>query len=105
MKERRSARRAGTNILLNKYIDGFPYACRAIDISTSGILVRRISEPELARETYPLEIGIPGADAPIWVWSRPVWNRGPRQALRFVAMAAKDREVLRRFVRAGPHAD
>jgi hypothetical protein len=100
VKERRTAKRAGVEILLNKYIDGFPYACRALDLSMGGILVRRIHEPSLRREAYPLEIGVPGAETPIWIWTRPVWTRGARQALRFMGMTAQDRNALQQYVHA-----
>jgi len=100
VKERRNAKRSGVEILLNKYVDGFPYTCRALDISTQGVLLRRIHEPSLRREAYSLEIGVPGAPAPIWVWSRPVWTRGARQALRFVGLTQQDRTVLEHYVQA-----
>jgi hypothetical protein len=100
VKERRTAKRSGVEILLNKYVDGFPHTCRALDISTGGVLLRRIHEPSLRREAYSLEIGVPGAAAPIWVWTRPVWTRGARQALRFVGMTPQDRKVLEQYVQA-----
>ncbi len=96
-RDRRSSRRAGVEILLNKYIDGYPHTCRAIDLSMGGVLVNRIHEPQLDREFYSLQLGLPGED-PIWVWSRPVWTKGSRQALRFVSMEAGDRARLARYL-------
>ena len=93
MRERRSSRRAGVNILLNKFIDGFPHACRALDLSMGGVLVKRIHEPQAERDFFPLQLGLPGQD-PIWIWSRAVWTQGSCQALRFVSMDAEDRARL-----------
>ena len=98
MKERRSSKRARVDLLLNKYVDGFPHTCRVLDISMGGMLVRRIHEPELERDSYPLELALPGQQETMWIWSRPIWTRGKRQALRFVSMDAADRARLARFL-------
>ena len=98
MKERRSSKRARVDLLVNKHIDGFPHACRVLDISMGGALVRRISEPDAPCEGYALEVGLPGDDKTMWIWSRPIWTRGARQALRFVAMDPNDRARLARYL-------
>ena len=87
-------------MLLNKYIDGFPHACRVLDISMGGMLVRRINEPETRTESCSLQLGLPGARDPMWIWSRPIWTRGNRQALRFVAMDPEDRARLATYLGA-----
>jgi hypothetical protein len=86
------------DLLLNKFIDGFPHACRVLDISMGGMLVRRIHEPDTKRDNYPLELGLPGMEGTMWIWSRPLWTKGQRQALRFVAMDPADRARLARYL-------
>jgi len=83
--------------MINKYIDGYPYACRAVDISKRGILVERIREPKHGHTYYPVEIAIPGAWDRIWAWTRQVHAKGRRQALRFVAMDAFDQVMLDQY--------
>jgi len=96
--ERRSSQRKPIDLYLNKYIHGYPYACRAVDISHGGILVECINEPKHDRKFYPIELGIPGVADRVWVWTRSVWTRGRTQALRFVAMDALDEILLEQFI-------
>ncbi|PIE06100.1 MAG: hypothetical protein CSA75_01295 [Sorangium cellulosum] len=96
--ERRSAQRMNFDLFVNKYIDGLPYACRAVDISASGMLIERIQEPNHTRKFYPVEIGIPGSDDRIWAWTRQVRTSGRKQALRFVAMDPFDELLLDRYM-------
>lgn len=94
MTERRSSPRSSVDILVNKYIDGFPYACRANDISSGGIKIERAHEPLHTIKSYALEIGIPGREERIWVWTRVAWTRGRAQALKFMGMGDPDRALL-----------
>ncbi len=96
--ERRSSKRTRIDLMINKYIDGYPYACRAVDISKGGLLVERIREPKHDRKFYPVEIGIPGMSDRIWVWARHVRSEGRSQALRFVAMDPFDQLFLDQYV-------
>ena len=98
MKERRSSKRARVDLLFNKFIDGYPYTCRVLDLGMGGMLVRRINERDPNSKRYPLELALPGFDDPLWIWSRPVWSEGDRQALRFVAMDADDRAHLATYL-------
>jgi hypothetical protein len=100
VKERRSSKRAKVDLLLNKYINGFPHACRVLDLSMGGMLVRRINEPEATNDSFPLELGLPGDKDPMWIWSRPIWTQGKRQAIRFVALDPEDRARLATYLGA-----
>ncbi len=105
--ERRSAPRQRVDLLFNKYIDGMPHVCRTIDVSEGGLLLERVSEPEIDREFYPVEIGLMEAsgDRPperVWLWARQVWTDGTRQALRFIGVEDRDLRKLNRLLeRAG----
>ncbi|MBI5531692.1 MAG: PilZ domain-containing protein [Deltaproteobacteria bacterium] len=98
MKERRSSKRARVDLLFNKFIDGYPYTCHVLDLGMGGMRVRRINERDTRSKRYPLELVLPGFEDAIWIWSRPVWNQGDQQALRFVAMDANDRAHLATYL-------
>lgn len=90
------ARFAGT--FANKYIDGIPHVVELLDVSATGLKVRRILEPESASTTYPLELSLGGVT--LWAWTRRVWRRGNREALHIVSADSIDRARLRKFLRA-----
>jgi hypothetical protein len=99
MVERRRANRARLGrVLFNKYIDGYPHLAELVDLSSTGMLVRRINEPEHPRDFFPLEIGIPGTSERMWLWARRVWSNGNQEALRFVGIDPIDRARIGRIV-------
>ncbi len=98
MTERRSSTRSPVDIIVNKYIDGYPYACRAHDISSGGIRIQRPHEPLHTMKSYAIEIGVPGQEERIWVWARVAWTCGPTQALRFLGMGELDRSMLEQLI-------
>jgi hypothetical protein len=92
------ARFAGTGVFANKYIDGIPHVVELLDASSSGLQIRRILEPESASMTYPLELSVGGVM--LWAWTRRVWRRGNREALRIVSADTVERARLTKFLRA-----
>ena len=72
--ERRRDPRASFGLLfLNKYIDGFPYLASLIEMSVSGMLVRKIHEPCVPKDFYSVELGIPWEPGErLWLWTRVV---------------------------------
>lgn len=99
MTDRRSHGRATlSGIFANKYIDGIPHVVELLDCSANGLSVRRILEPESAAVTYPLEVSFGGVT--LWAWTRRVWRRGNREALRIVSADSLDRARLQKFLRA-----
>lgn len=104
--DRRLNPRTRVDLLFNKYIDGYPHICRTIDVSPSGLLLEKVSEPRIDREFYPVEIGVldPEGDVieRLWIWAKQVWSNGERQALEFVGLEDRDRRKLRKLLeRAG----
>jgi hypothetical protein len=106
--DRRIAPRTRVDLLFNKYIDGYPHLCRTIDVSEGGMLLERVSEPEIDREFYPVEIGLMETEtserAPerVWLWAKQVWTDGTRQALKFIGVEERDLRKLNRLLeRAG----
>lgn len=95
--ERRAAPRTEAHVYFNKYIDGHPYLCEAVELSASGMLVRRVNEPDAPRACYAVELAAgpldPGQER-IWLCASPVWSAGGLEALQFVAQSERDRELL-----------
>ncbi len=88
--ERRSAARSPASIYFNKYIDGHPHLCEAIELSATGMLVRRVHEPDGSRACYAIEIA-PGSEGEgLWLCATPVWSSGPFEALGFVGQSPTD---------------
>lgn len=100
--ERRRSPRKRTDILVNKFIDGFPHVARLVELSPHGCLLERVLEPAQTRDLYPLELALPPSlgGTRVWVWARPVWSRDDRTALRFVGLDPIDRATLERLASA-----
>jgi hypothetical protein len=60
--DRRLNRRAPLDVLANRFLDGYPYLCRATDISRKGMRLRRFSEPEARTRYVGLQFQLPGSD-------------------------------------------
>lgn len=100
MAERRGEPRADLGqFLFNKYIDGFPHVVELLDLSASGMLVRKVHEPDVPRAFYSIELGIPGTPERMWLWTRIAWTRDGVQALRFVGIDPADRARIAHLVR------
>jgi hypothetical protein len=94
MKERRSKNRKYLDVYFNKFISGFPYLCRCIDMSSGGVLVETYAEPDVDHERFQVELRLPGDDESLWLWARRTRVSGKRQALEFVTPS---RAVVRRI--------
>jgi hypothetical protein len=97
MSNRRLAARAPVDLLFNKYVGGYPYLCRGINLSDTGLLAITYGEPSHAAESFSIELGLPGERSSLWLWAREVWRRGDRQAFAFVGSDTADRDRLVRF--------
>lgn len=96
--ELRTTRRREVDILVNKYVDGYPYLCLAANLTHGGLLVSTTVELDVRRSLYALEIGLPDGQQPLWAWARPVWTSGKQQALRLVHMSREASERIRHFL-------
>ncbi len=101
VNERRITDRAPIDLFLNKYIDGYPYLCRAKNLSWGGLLVETQVEPAHKREFFSLEIELPGFAERLWLWTRPVWTRGRMQAHRIVGIDTRDESMLAQYLALG----
>jgi hypothetical protein len=99
-QDNRRERRMPLNILLNKYIDGEPHTCRAVNLSRGGMLLYKVFEPDMPQGEVSLEFQLPGsprvlrADG-ITLAEHP-WARA--HGVRFTRMADEDRALLDRFL-------
>ena len=59
--EHRQSRRAPLDVYLNKVVDDDLFMCRATDISTEGIYLSRLIEPEWEGSRVALEFALPGS--------------------------------------------
>ncbi len=98
MSDRRSAKRLPFTVFFNKFLEGYPYLCRAVDISAGGILCDEFVEPKVRQESFPIELELPGARRSLWVWGRRVRTEGGRTAIRFMALHEGDRAELNRYL-------
>jgi hypothetical protein len=95
--ERRAAPRTPAHVYLNKYIDGHPYLCEAVELSATGMLVRRVHEPDAPRAAYALELAagpLEAGEPRVWLCASPVWADGDLEALRFVECSDRDRGLI-----------
>jgi len=104
MNEIRRERRMPIDILVNKYIDGEPHCCRAVNLSRGGILLYKIFEPDVPHSEVSLEFQLPGSSRILRVdgvaLSEHPWARA--HGVRFVRMSDEDRALVDRYVRGLP---
>ena len=97
----RRQRRVNVDLLLNKYIDGEPHVCRAVNVSTGGMLLYKVFEPDLVQEEVSLEFQLSGsmrvlrADGITLAEHR--WARA--HGVRFTRIADEDRQLIESFLR------
>lgn len=84
----------------NKFLSGYPYLCRCVDLSLGGVLVDTYAEPETTPERFPIELRLPGDKDSVWLWARRTRVTGSRQAFAFVNLSAAATRRLRRCLAA-----
>jgi hypothetical protein len=96
MSERRAQARKSVDIYFNKFLSGYPYLCRCVDLSAGGALVETYAEPETDQERFPVELRFPGDKDSLWLWAKRTRVSGTRQAFSFVNLS---RAAARRLER------
>ena len=95
MSERRRSPRVPMDLYVNKYVKGYPYACRLVDLSEAGLRIERLAEPQASDESsFPIEIGKPGCEDTVWVWAKSVWRKGRNEALSILHVDPFERLLL-----------
>ncbi len=99
--DKRTERRNPINILCNKYIDGEPHVCRAVNLSRGGMLLYKVFEPDLPHAEVSVEFQLPGsnrivrADGVLLAEHR--WARA--HGVRFTRMADEDKALIDQWLR------
>ncbi len=97
----RRQRRISVDILLNKYIDGEPHVCRAVNVSSGGMLLYKVFEPDVAQAEVSLEFQLPGSQRVLRAdgvtLSEHRWARA--HGVRFTRIAEEDRVLIDAFLR------
>jgi len=74
---------------------GFSFWCRALNVSSTGILIERGDQGVKRRGSLVrLELHLPGVPKPLEVNATFVWCEGSKLGLKFVGLADADRLTL-----------
>jgi hypothetical protein len=99
--DRRGFDRVGTDLLVNRFLNGHPYMCRMTDISRTGARLVPLLEPKLA--TAPSFMGIqfqlPGQDA-ILTASGQTMSAGDGVGVRFTNLPPESAWAIEAFLKA-----
>jgi len=98
MLERRRSRRLPVDLYFNRYVDGHPYLCRAVNVSAGGALAHTYVEPDNQPGSFAVELELPGTTEPVWAWVHGKRRECGRLAMRFLGVSADDRQRLAEFV-------
>jgi hypothetical protein len=100
--DRRLSRRARVDLLANRFLDGYPYLCRATDISRGGLRLYRFNEPATNSRFVGLQFQLPGCEEVLTASGEIVSEDGDARSvgIRFThlppnAAAAIDRFFMR----------
>ncbi len=100
-RDHRRERRNPIDIVLNKYVDGDPHICRAVNVSSGGMLLYKVFEPDMPQSEVSLEFQLPGSTRILRVdgimLAEHRWARA--HGVRFTRMADEDRQLIDAFVR------
>jgi hypothetical protein len=94
--DKRTDRRIAVDLLLNKYLRGRPYLCRASDISRNGLLVHRIHEPESEETVVGLQFQLPSSERIITCVGHVVHDHRwlPAQGIQFTSIAPEHQDLI-----------
>ncbi len=100
--ERRADPRREVDLLMNRYLNGYPYLCRASDISRTGMRIHPISGARPGTRFIGLQFQLPGSADVITASGELVSaanHEGPL-GVRFTRMPAVSAAQLGRFLAA-----
>ena len=104
MSEQRKTRRATLDIYLNKYLAGVPYLAKSSDISSDGMRLERLLEPEQPQRRMGLQFQLPGSEEVIYAEGELVEGYARLQEsesqhrVRFTLLTERHRKMIREFV-------
>ncbi len=102
-RDHRRERRNPIDIVLNKYVDGDPHLCRAVNVSRGGMLLYKVFEPDVEHTEVSLEFQLPGSPRILRVdgvmLAEHQWAKA--HGVRFTRMSDEDRQLIEEFVTGG----
>jgi hypothetical protein len=98
--EKRRTARVPVDMLLNKFIKGRPYICRASNISHKGLLVHRVHEPFSGECQVGLQFMLPGTDRIITCAGKILYEHGwvSANGIRFTSVSAEHQKWIDEFI-------
>ena len=98
--DRRNNDRKPVDLLINRFLNGYPYMCRATDISRSGMRIVPMLEPTDAPRFMGLQFQLPGIDDVITASGEAVFVAGERGAvgIRFTKLPSESAALIDRFL-------
>src|ERR1700712_4908566 len=96
----RRQRRTPIDILLNKYVEGEPHVCRAVNVSSGGMLLYKVFEPDQEHGEVSLEFQLPGSNRVLRAdgvtLAEHRWARA--HGVRFTRIAEEDKALIDRYL-------
>ena len=92
--------RASLDLFVNRFLNGYPYLCRAVDISRTGMRIVPLLGPQEAPRFMGLQFQLPGTDEVITASGEAVFVsdvKGP-VGVRFTRLPPGSAELIDRFV-------
>jgi len=101
-KERRADTRREIDVLMNRFLNGYPYLCRASDISRTGMRIHPISGAGSATRFVGLQFQLPGTGDVVTASGEVVSTgaTGGPLGVRFTRMPAVSADRIGRFLSA-----
>jgi|SRR3954471_14195442 hypothetical protein len=99
-QDRRSDDRRPVDLLINRFLNGYPYMCRATDLSRTGMRIVPMLEPQEAPKFMGLQFQLPGTDDVITASGEAVFEAGERTAIgiRFTRVPSASAALIDRFL-------
>ena len=98
--ERRRTERREVDLLVNRFLNGYPYLCRATDISRTGMRIVPLLEPTNAPRYMGLQFQLPGGDDILTASAEAVFEVGQKGpvGIRFTRVPSGSAALLDRFM-------
>lgn len=102
MSNKRKKDRAPLDVYLNKYVGGIPYMARASDISSDGVSLAHLIEPQHHRKRVGLQFQLPGTDEVIYAEGEVVreWLGAGAEGsgVRFTLLTERHKRLIETYV-------
>lgn len=100
--DRRSTPRREIDVLMNQFLNGYPYLCRATDISRTGMRLQSVSPGAKNVRFVGLQFQLPGSEEVLTASGEVVSSKADQGivGIRFTRLPAVSSERIGRFLAA-----